>query len=319
MMISMPSNCNADIEKILISFINMNNAYAPATYQDDHGLQYAPTNTSFFTTQMHLHDAKKPRDQIHNSMHLNHNDQKKSPPIENNFLKISLTAKVPFPILFPHIKKNIPLKCCIQKKQPINCTENPYFCKSLEKKNPNTKKLQIIQNRLKVKRIDNKYRLKKNPNLNRHLPKSPSNALKNGKQKSAEYLWPVTTKNVVNFLRNNNGIDILVPVNTPIKAAKDGIVIYVGHDLVELGNTILIRHNNGIVTVYSHVGTLYVQKDQQILQGRTIALSGTSDNTQKSKVHFELRKNAIAMDPLDFLDKKSYVNDKSDNSVHSMP
>ena len=50
----------------------------------------------------------------------------------------------------------------------------------------------------------------------------------------------------------NDGIDISVPEGTPVKAAENGVVIYAGDGLKEFGNTVLVRHDDGLVTVYGH-------------------------------------------------------------------
>ncbi len=55
-----------------------------------------------------------------------------------------------------------------------------------------------------------------------------------------------------------DGIDIAVPEGTPVKAAENGVVIYAGDGLKEFGNTVLVRHENGLVTVYGHASELKV-------------------------------------------------------------
>src|SRR5690606_6692830 len=69
--------------------------------------------------------------------------------------------------------------------------------------------------------------------------------------------WPVRGRILSSYGQRegtavNVGIDIMVPEGTPVKAAENGVVIYSGDGLKEFGNTVLIRHDNGLVTVYGH-------------------------------------------------------------------
>jgi murein DD-endopeptidase MepM/ murein hydrolase activator NlpD len=118
--------------------------------------------------------------------------------------------------------------------------------------------------------------------------------------------WPVQGKVVTGFRaedegKPNDGIDIDVPEGTPVKAAEGGTVIYAGSGLAEFGKTVLIRHDNGLVTVYGHADQLNVVKDQRINKGEVIALSGASGKTKKPKLHFEVRKNSVPVDPSQYL------------------
>ena len=68
--------------------------------------------------------------------------------------------------------------------------------------------------------------------------------------------WPVRGRVISNYGsgsgKSNDGIDIAVPEGTPVKAAENGVVIYAGDGLKDFGNTVLVRHENGLVTVYGH-------------------------------------------------------------------
>ena len=122
-----------------------------------------------------------------------------------------------------------------------------------------------------------------------------------------KYRWPVRGAVIAGYGANvngsrNDGIDISVPEGTPIKAAENGVVIYSGSSLKELGNAVLVRHDDGTVTVYGHAGELNVQRGQKIQRGQTVATSGMSGNTTRPKVHFEVRKNATPINPMTFLE-----------------
>ena len=122
-----------------------------------------------------------------------------------------------------------------------------------------------------------------------------------------KYRWPVRGAVIAGYGANvegnrNDGIDISVPEGTPIKAAENGVVIYAGSSLKELGNAVLVRHDDGTVTVYGHAGDLSVQRGQKIQRGQTVAASGMSGNAKRPKVHFEVRKNATPVNPMTFLE-----------------
>lgn len=118
--------------------------------------------------------------------------------------------------------------------------------------------------------------------------------------------WPVRGKVIANYGKGggkaSDGIDIAVPEGTPVKAAENGVVIYAGDGLKEFGNTVLVRHENGLVTVYGHASSLKVQRGQTVKRGQELALSGMSGSTESPKLHFEVRKNSSPVDPSTFLE-----------------
>ncbi len=122
-----------------------------------------------------------------------------------------------------------------------------------------------------------------------------------------KYRWPVRGAVIAAYGANvngsrNDGIDISVPQGTAIKAAENGVVIYAGNGLKELGNTVLVRHDDGTVTVYGNADTLSVTRGQKIQRGQTVAVSGMSGNVKQPQVHFEVRKDATPVNPMTFLE-----------------
>lgn len=121
-----------------------------------------------------------------------------------------------------------------------------------------------------------------------------------------KYRWPVRGAVIAGYGANvegsrNDGIDISVPEGTPIKAAENGVVIYAGNGLKELGNTVLVRHDDGTVTVYGNANSLNVTRGQKVQRGQTLAASGMSGNAKRPQVHFEVRKDATPVNPMTFL------------------
>jgi murein DD-endopeptidase MepM/ murein hydrolase activator NlpD len=101
--------------------------------------------------------------------------------------------------------------------------------------------------------------------------------------------------------QRNDGINIAVPENTPIKAADDGVVAYSGNDLKSFGNLVLVRHANDYVTVYAHAKELRVKAGDQIKGGDLIGLSGQTGNVDTPQIHFEIRKGSTPVDPMQLL------------------
>jgi murein DD-endopeptidase MepM/ murein hydrolase activator NlpD len=118
--------------------------------------------------------------------------------------------------------------------------------------------------------------------------------------------WPVRGRIVSGYGKGggkaNDGIDIQVPEGTPVKAAENGVVIYAGDGLKEFGNTVLVRHEDGLVTVYGHASELKVARGEKVKRGQEIALSGMSGNTDSPKLHFEVRKNSTPVNPSGYLE-----------------
>lgn len=117
--------------------------------------------------------------------------------------------------------------------------------------------------------------------------------------------WPVRGRVISSYGKGSgaesDGIDIAVPEGTPVKAAENGVVIYAGNGLKEFGNTVLVRHEDGLVTVYGHTSEIKVQRGQKVKRGDDIALSGMSGTTDAPKLHFEVRKNSAPVDPSSYL------------------
>jgi murein DD-endopeptidase MepM/ murein hydrolase activator NlpD len=79
-------------------------------------------------------------------------------------------------------------------------------------------------------------------------------------------------------------------------------VIYADSGLKELGNTVLIRHEDGLVTVYAHNGDLKVKRGDKVTRGQQIASSGMTGDAKSPMLHFEVRKDSAPVDPTKFLD-----------------
>jgi murein DD-endopeptidase MepM/ murein hydrolase activator NlpD len=86
--------------------------------------------------------------------------------------------------------------------------------------------------------------------------------------------------------RHHNGIDIAVPTGTPVSAVAGGTVIYAGLRS-GYGFTVLLEHDNGMITLYGHNSQNTVSPGQAIKKGDTIALAGSTGRSTGPHVHFE--------------------------------
>jgi murein DD-endopeptidase MepM/ murein hydrolase activator NlpD len=121
-----------------------------------------------------------------------------------------------------------------------------------------------------------------------------------------KFRWPANGRVIGPFGptpngQQNDGINIALPENTPIKAAEDGDVAYAGNELKGYGNLVLVRHPNGYVTAYAHAKELLVKRGDKVKRGQVIARSGQSGNVTAPQLHFEIRKGATPLDPTKFL------------------
>ena len=97
------------------------------------------------------------------------------------------------------------------------------------------------------------------------------------------------------------GLDFKGPIGTPILAAAEGKVVMAGFN-GGYGNTIEIRHANGLVTRYAHLSGLNVRRGQMGDRGVQIGRMGSSGRSTGSHLHFEVRLNGQAINPRKFLE-----------------
>jgi murein DD-endopeptidase MepM/ murein hydrolase activator NlpD len=133
---------------------------------------------------------------------------------------------------------------------------------------------------------------------------SSSTSAPSGVPSAAGFIWPVNGPVVSGFGmrwgRMHEGIDISAASGTPIVAAAAGVVIHAGW-LGGYGNLVVVDHGNGLATAYAHASSILVGVGQRVSQGQTIALVGSTGNSSGPHLHFEVRLNGNAVDPLAYL------------------
>jgi len=109
-----------------------------------------------------------------------------------------------------------------------------------------------------------------------------------------KFVWPVKGHVLVPFGQlapnvRNDGINIGASSGTEVKAASDGIVVYEGDQVKELGNTIYIKHESGWYTGYSHLQSMKVKNNERVSKGQVIGTVGQTGTIDKPQLHFEIR------------------------------
>lgn len=97
------------------------------------------------------------------------------------------------------------------------------------------------------------------------------------------------------------GLDIAVPLETPVRAAASGTVIEAGWKNEGYGYAVLIDHGEGRVTLYGHCSEVLCGSGDWVEQGQTVALSGSTGRSTGPHLHFELRRGEDWLDPLEYL------------------
>jgi murein DD-endopeptidase MepM/ murein hydrolase activator NlpD len=111
---------------------------------------------------------------------------------------------------------------------------------------------------------------------------------------------PVTSPFGYRWGRLHAGIDIAVPVGTPIHAAASGTVVLAGW-VDGYGNYTCIDHGGGLATCYAHQSSLAVSVGTHVTQGQVIGYSGNTGHSTGPHLHFEVRINGTPVDPLGYL------------------
>ena len=123
--------------------------------------------------------------------------------------------------------------------------------------------------------------------------------------KKMDFIWPVEGRVGDSFEDNerkrHQGIDISSPSGTPIKASGAGTVIYSGNTIKGYGNMVILRHSGEYVTVYAHNQINLVEEGMSVDRGQIIGKVGQTGRATGPHLHFEIRRNNKAVDPLTYL------------------
>lgn len=111
---------------------------------------------------------------------------------------------------------------------------------------------------------------------------------------------PINSKFGWRGKRRHEGIDIKADKGTPVRTSEAGRVIYSGK-LEDYGRVVIVKHAGRYSTVYAHNHRNRVKRGQFVEKGDVIAQVGKSGNASGYHLHFELRRDRVAQDPMRFL------------------
>jgi lipoprotein NlpD len=121
------------------------------------------------------------------------------------------------------------------------------------------------------------------------------------KEPAGDFIWPARGKVIAGFAEpRRKGIDIDAKLGDPVIAAAAGRVTYTGTGIPGLGKLVVIKHDNGYITVYAHNKDVVVKEQQTVKRGQKIAEVGSTD-ADRPKLHFQIRKGSAAVDPMRYL------------------
>jgi murein DD-endopeptidase MepM/ murein hydrolase activator NlpD len=106
--------------------------------------------------------------------------------------------------------------------------------------------------------------------------------------------------------RMHKGIDIPGAIGTPIYATADGIVARAGW-ASGYGNLVELSHGNGLETRYGHMSKLLVEPNTRVRRGQIIGLMGSTGRSTGSHLHYEVRVDGTAVNPLPFIAGSEYL------------
>ena len=124
-----------------------------------------------------------------------------------------------------------------------------------------------------------------------------------------DYLWPVQGRISSAFgwrsisvagNRFHGGIDIAAASGTPVRAARGGVIARAGW-VGAYGFLVTVDHGGGWETRYAHLSRIDVALGERIAQGAVVGLVGSTGASTGPHLHFEVRHNGVALDPLSFL------------------
>jgi lipoprotein NlpD len=138
----------------------------------------------------------------------------------------------------------------------------------------------------------------------RPFPPGPAPTVKPPPPAPAAFIRPAAGPTLSRFDgRNNKGMDIAGNPGDAILAAADGRVVYVGSELRGYGNMVIVKHNDTFLSAYAHAQQILVKEKDVVRQGQKIAEMGSSD-TDRVKLHFEVRRLGKPVDPMGHLPKR---------------
>jgi murein DD-endopeptidase MepM/ murein hydrolase activator NlpD len=116
------------------------------------------------------------------------------------------------------------------------------------------------------------------------------------------FRWPVEGEVIAEFgpsVRgvHNDGINIAAASGVAVGAAAKGTVAFIGNNIKSFGKLILVKHDDGFITAYAHLGEITVNEGDIVDAGQTIGTVGITGRVDQPQLHFEIRKSRQPIDP----------------------
>lgn len=120
---------------------------------------------------------------------------------------------------------------------------------------------------------------------------------------SSRWQWPVEGQVISPYGPQpsgtiNEGITISAAEGDPIRAALPGEVAFVGQDVRDYGNMVILRHEDGTLSSYSHARSIIVAKGDKIADGALLGYVGRSGGAKAAQLHFAVREGDHTIDPM---------------------
>ena len=138
-----------------------------------------------------------------------------------------------------------------------------------------------------------------------HAPPVPGTTPSSLQSEQPKLIWPVEGSVTSRFgqrrlFHRHHGVDIKAPKGTPVRAAAAGVVVFSGRQS-SYGRVVKIRHPNGLSTTYAHNSANFVKVGERVKAGTLIGAVGRTGRATTNHLHFEVRQQGVARDPLPLL------------------
>ena len=179
----------------------------------------------------------------------------------------------------------------------INLIEAPYVIRTGQKlRLPNQRRASVISTGTAALPSKSESR----------ITKAPETAVASARSSPSRFVWPLRGRVISSYGAklgglHNDGINIAASSGAAVVAADAGIVAYAGNELRGFGNLLLLRHAGGWTSAYAHNDKLLVKRGDRVARGEVIAHAGATGRVRRPQLHFELRRQSDAVDPLRFL------------------
>lgn len=118
-----------------------------------------------------------------------------------------------------------------------------------------------------------------------------------GEAGAVDWTWPAPGRVIESFESNTKGLGIAGRVGEPVVAAAGGRVIFSGNGPPGYGQLVIVKHNEPYLSAYAHNSRILVKEGQTVTKGQKIAEIGSTD-TDRPKLHFEIRRSGKPVDPI---------------------